>query len=65
MARVTSAIHENSQVLVTLGSAAIKWNSPKGEGNYWSDANLKAQYNKDNAKLDFYSPHFYGWVVKW
>jgi hypothetical protein len=65
VARVASAIHENSQVLVTLGSAAIKWNSDKFEGNYWSDAKLKAQYNNDNAKLDFYSPHFYGWVVKW
>jgi len=65
VAKVASAIHENSQVLVTLGSAAIKWNSDKFEGNYWSDANLKAQYNKENARLDFYSPHFYGWVVKW
>jgi hypothetical protein len=65
VARVASAIHENSQVLVTLGSAAIKWNSPKYEGNYWSDASLKAQYNNDNARLDFYSPHFYGWCVKW
>jgi len=65
VARVASAIHENSQVLVTLGSAAIKWNSDKYEGNFWSDAKLKAQYNKVNARLDFYSPHFYGWVVKW
>jgi hypothetical protein len=65
VARVASAVHENSQVLVTVGSAAIKWNSSKGDGNYWSDAMLKACYAKDNAKLDFYSPHFYGWVVKW
>ncbi len=65
VARVASAVHDNSKVLVTLGSAAIKWNSDKFEGNFWSDAKLKAQYNKDNAKLDFYSPHFYGWVVKW
>jgi hypothetical protein len=65
VARVASAIHENSQVLVPLGSAAVKCNSPKFEGNYWSDANLKAQYNKENARLDFYSPHFYGWTVKW
>lgn len=65
VARVASAIHENSQVLVTLGSAAIKWNSDQCEGNYWSDARLKAQYNKENARLDFYSPHFYGWVVQW
>ena len=65
VARVASAIHENSQVLVTLGSAAVKWNSDKFEGNYWSDARLKAQYNKEDARLDFYSPHFYGWVVQW
>ena len=65
VARVASGIHENSPILVTLGSAAVKWNSPKGEGNYWNDASLKAQYNKENARLDFYSPHFYGWTVKW
>lgn len=65
VARVASAIHENSQVLVTLGSAAVKWNSTKYEGNFWSDSNLKAQYNMDNVRLDFYSPHFYGWTVKW
>lgn len=65
VANVASAVHENSQVLVTLGSAAIKWNSSKGEGNYWGDIYLKARNNKDNARLDFYSPHFYGWVVKW
>jgi hypothetical protein len=65
VARVASAVHENSQVLVTLGSAAVKWNCDKYEGNYWSDARLKAQYNKDNAKLDFYSIHYYGWNVKW
>ena len=65
VASVASSIHENSQVLVTLGSAAVKWNSTKGDGNYWSDANLKVQYNNQNARLDFYSPHFYGWVVQW
>lgn len=65
VATVASAVHDNSKVLVTLGSAAIKWNSDKYEGNFWSDAKLIAQYNKDNARLDFYSPHFYGWVVKW
>lgn len=65
VARVASAVHDNSKVLVTMGSGAIKWNSDKFEGNFWSDAKLKEQYNKENAKLDFYSPHFYGWVVKW
>jgi hypothetical protein len=65
VARTASAVHDSSEVLVTLGSAAVKWNSPKYEGNFWSDANLKNQYNKSNARLDFYSPHFYGWTVQW
>jgi hypothetical protein len=65
VARTASAVHDSSEVLVTLGSAAVKWNSTKYEGNFWSDANLKAQYNKANARLDFYSPHFYGWTVQW
>jgi uncharacterized protein (TIGR02145 family) len=66
-ARVATAVHENSIVLVTLGSAAVKWNSTCAgcEGNYWSDQSLKAQYNSPEAFLDFYSPHFYGWVVRW
>jgi hypothetical protein len=54
-------------VLVTLGSAAVKWNSdsPGCEGNFWSDQKLQVQYNSPKAYLDFYSPHFYGWVVRW
>lgn len=65
VARVASAVHDSSQILVTLGSAAIKWNSANYEGNFWSDESLKAQYNKPNAVLDFYSPHYYGWTVQW
>jgi len=66
-ARVAAAVHENSPVLVTLGSAAVKWNSdyPGCEGNFWSDQSLQAQYDSPEAFLDFYSPHFYGWVVRW
>jgi hypothetical protein len=67
IARVADAVHENSTVLVTLGSAAVKWNSDCSgcEGNFWSDQNLQAQYDSPGAYLDFYSPHFYGWVVRW
>ncbi len=67
VARVAAAVHKNSTVPVTLGSAAVKWNSdsPGCEGNFWSDQNLRAQYNSTDAFLDFYSPHFYGWVVRW
>ena len=67
VARVAAAVHENSTVPVTMGSAAVKWNStvPGCEGNFWSDQNLQAQYNSPEAFLDFYSPHFYGWIVRW
>jgi uncharacterized protein (TIGR02145 family) len=67
VARVATAVHENSPVLVTLGSAAVKWNSTCAgcEGNFWSDQNLQARYHSPEAFLDFYSPHFYGWVVRW
>lgn len=66
---------DGTKVLITLGSAGTKWNGTKmrngsngtgwvtnNDGNKWSDAALKAQYNNANAYLDFYSPHFYGWL---
>jgi hypothetical protein len=64
-ARIAAAVHEHGAVLVTLGSAAVKWNGtcPQCVGNFWSDENLQAQYASPGAFLDFYSPHFYGWVV--
>jgi hypothetical protein len=66
-ARVAATVHENSSVLVTLGSAAVKWNSdsPGCLGNFWSDQGLQTQYSSSEAFLDFYSPHFYGWTVRW
>jgi hypothetical protein len=66
-ARVAAAVHENSQVLVTLGSAGVKWNGncPSCLGNFYSDQNLQAQYNSPEAFLDFYSPHYYGWNVRY
>ena len=67
IARVAAAVHENSTVLVTMGSAAVKWNGtcPECIGNFYSDQNLQAQYNSKEAFLDFYSPHFYGWTVRY
>jgi len=66
-ARVAAAVHENSPVLVTLGSAGVKWNGtcPNCLGNFYSDENLQSQYNSPKAFLDFYSPHFYGWNVRY
>jgi hypothetical protein len=57
-----AAIHRsNSTVLVTLGSAALKWNSPKYDGNFWSDAALQAQVADSEARLDVYQYHWYAW----
>ena len=69
---------DGSHVLITMGSASTKWNGTmmrnayngsgwvnNSDGNKWSDVALKAQYNKSNVGLDFYSPHFYGWIDGW
>jgi len=77
VAMCAAGVHNNprndgTSVLVTLGSASVKWNGSKlpgggnnSDGNKWSDTNLKAQYNQSNAILDFYSPHFYGWMEQY
>jgi hypothetical protein len=69
VARMAAAVHENGSILFTVGSAAVKWNGESarypGEGNKWSDSALQAQYNNPKAFLDFYSPHWYGWVARW
>jgi hypothetical protein len=67
VASAAIAVHQKSKILFTLGSAGIKWNCdlPKPfEGNYWSDVNLQKQNTSPLARLDFYSPHYYGWVVR-
>lgn len=66
-ARMAAGVHANSLVLFTMGSAAVKWNSdnPGCEGNKWKESALQAQLNDPKAFLDFYSPHWYGWVVRW
>jgi len=71
----TVARTDGSKVLVTLGSAGTKWNATKmrngsfgtgwqnnSDGNKWSDAAIQAQFSNTAATLDFYSPHFYGWL---
>lgn len=66
VARVAAAVHDNSLVPVTMGSAGVKWNGTCTNciGNFWSDENLQSQYNSPKAFLDFYSPHYYGWNVR-
>jgi hypothetical protein len=63
---IAAAIHTNSNKMVTVGSAALKWCSPRvGPAvlNMWSDSALKAACN-NNAKaiLDFYQVHYYDWM---
>lgn len=66
VAMSAAAIHASgSQVLVTVGSASVKWHSAKYEGNYWSDANLQAQHASPLARLDFYQYHWYAWMEPW
>jgi len=63
VAELSSAIHQNSSQMVTVGSASLKWNSDTAlgaEGNIWDDADL-APYAADGI-LDFYQVHYYGWM---
>lgn len=58
-----AAIHKaDSPVLVSIGSAAVKWNSEVFEGNIWSDANLKKQSGDSLAYMDFWHIHYYAWI---
>src|SRR5262249_47672016 len=64
-AKAAAAIHNNSQILVTVGMAMIKYNSDTAsgaQGNKISDAALQAQVNDPGAKVDFYSVHYYDWM---
>jgi hypothetical protein len=64
-AKCAAAIHENSDVLVTIGFGMIKYNSKKYEGNFGADDYLKKLADNPKAYLDFYSPHFYEWEAEW
>lgn len=61
--RVAAAIHEHSEVLVTLGIAIVKYNSEAYCGDHGSDKHLQGFYNHEGAYLDFYSTHYYEWMA--
>ena len=66
VAAMAVGVHTAGPVLFSMGSAAVKWNSDSpGEGNKWKDSALQTQLNDPKAFLDFYSPHWYGWVARW
>lgn len=69
-----AGVHKSqSEVTVSLGSAAVKWGSDAKniqgskftgncEGNVWSDAKLQAQFNDPEAFLDIWQVHYYDWI---
>ncbi len=59
--RAAAAIHEHSDILVTVGFGIVKYNSDEYEGNYGSDEYLQSLSGNENSYLDFYSTHFYYW----
>ncbi len=66
-AMCAAAVHNNSNVLTTVGSACIKWNSDNSGcvGNYWKNAALQSAFNNPKAYLDFYCVHYWGWMHQW
>lgn len=63
-AKEAAAIHEHSDILVTVGFGIVKYNSDNYSGNKGSDEYLQSLYANENAYLDFYSNHFYEWEAQ-
>ena len=61
--KCAAVIHENSDMLVTVGLGMVKYNSDKWQGNMISDEYLKELTGNENAYVDFYSMHFYAWQI--
>ena len=64
-ARAAAAVHENSNVLVTVGVAISKYNSNSYEGNKVSDEYLQKLSGNAKSYLDYYSTHYYFWQDQW
>jgi hypothetical protein len=65
-ARAARAIHENSEVLVTIGMAMPKYNATcDGCTQSITDAQLRQAVNDPEVYLDFYSPHYYDWLEEY
>lgn len=63
--KCAAVIHENSDILVTVGIGIIKYNSDEYEGNKVSDEYLRKLTDDSKAYLDFYSTHYYNWQKPW
>jgi hypothetical protein len=64
-ARACAGIHENSDVLVTVGLGMIKYNSDTVNENVISDSYLSELSGNENSYVDFYSTHYYYWQNEW
>ncbi len=65
-ARAAAGIHENSDILVTVGFGIVKYNSDTDyEGNKGSDEFLQSLSGNENSYLDFWSTHYYYWQQPW
>lgn len=62
--KCAKGIHENSDILVTTGMGYIPNNSDVRGTNVISDDLLKF-YAGEGAYMDFYSVHFYDWMIQW
>ena len=63
--KCADVIHSSSSKLVTVGTGMLKYNSDKYDGNKVSDEYLKQLTGLDGAYLDFYSVHYYDWMMSW
>lgn len=63
--KCAAAIHENSDMLVTVGLGIVKYNSEDYEKDVISDEYLKKLTGDDKAYVDFYSTHYYDWERPW
>lgn len=64
-AKCAATVHENSEILVTVGMGIVKYNSEDYEGDKVSDEYLQSLYDDPGAYLDFYSTHYYNWQRPW
>ncbi len=65
VARASKVIHERSDVLVTVNTIGLKYNSEsKFDRNWFSDSELQSFVNDPDTKIDFWGPHQYEWNEK-
>lgn len=62
--KCAQGIHQNSDILVTTGIGYIQNHSDERGTNVMSDQLLE-YYAGEDSYMDFYSVHFYDWMIEW